>query len=145
MSAERAVNPHHDTSISGAVPADESRRRKSGSEQRQKRCRITFRLTPGEYGSVQTAADRAGVTLGTFIRDCVLHSPETRRRHRPSVEVQAVARLQGEVNRIGCNLHQLLKRVNFGETPMVNELRSALTGYGDVIAAIMKTLGREAP
>ena len=145
MSTEPEIIPRDDSQRGGGIPASVKRPRRSGSEQRQKQSRITFRLSGAEYGTVQVAADRAGVTLGTYIRDCVLKSPETRRRPRPSVEVQAVTRLQGEMNRVGGNLHQLLKRVNFGDTPMVHELREALTGYKEVIASILNVLGRGTP
>jgi hypothetical protein len=116
--------------------------RRSGTEQRQKQRRITFRVSDGEFGSVQVAADRAGVTVGTYVRDTVIGSPETRRRHRPSVEVQAVTRLQGEMNRVGGNIHQILKRVNFGETPIAHEFHEALAGYRQVIESILTVLGR---
>lgn len=135
-----SANP--DNSIDGDGTTAAKRPRKSGSEQRQKQRRFTFRLSSAEFGSLQVAADRAGVTLGTYVRDSVLHSPETRRRQRPSVEVQAVTRLQGEMNRVGGNIHQILKRVNFGETPMAHEFHEVLAGYKEVIAGILAVLGR---
>jgi hypothetical protein len=111
-------------------------------EQRQKQRRITFRLSPEEYRNLETAATGAGLTMGTYIRGQVLDAPTTGRRRRPSVEVQAITRLQGEMNRIGGNIHQILKRVNFGETPLAYEFHEALTGYREVIGAIMSALGR---
>jgi len=142
MDTETGMIPQADISAVARAPAGLKRQRKSGSEQRLKQRKISFRVSDGEFGSVQVAADRAGVTVGTYVRDTVLGSPETRRRHRPSVEVVAVTRLQGEMNRLGGNLHQLLKRVNFGDTPMVHELQSALSGYKEVIASILRVLGR---
>jgi hypothetical protein len=142
MSAEADMMPHAEIGKPAGLPPRVKHPRNSGSENRQKHRRITFRLTAAEYGALQVAADRAGVTLGTYIRDCVLNSPETRRRPRPSVEVQAVTRLQGEMNRVGGNIHQILKRVNFGETPMTHEFREALAGYQQVIESILTVLGR---
>jgi hypothetical protein len=142
MSAEPEIIPQADNHTIGGTSAGVKRSRRSGSEQRKKQRRITFRLTDGEYGAVQVAADRAGVTLGTHVRDRVLSSPETRRRPRPTVEVQAVTRLQGEMNRVGGNIHQILKRVNFGETPLAHEFHEALAGYKEVIESILTVLGR---
>jgi hypothetical protein len=124
----------------GALPI--RRVRKSGSETRKKQRLFTFRMTSNEFAMLQVAADRAGVTLGTYVRDCILTAPETRRRPRPTVEVQAVTKLQGQMNKVGSNIHQILRRVNFGETPIAEEFREALAGYRQVITSILQVLGR---
>jgi uncharacterized protein (DUF1778 family) len=124
-------------------PSPKKRPRKSGSEQRQKRRRIIFRVTAEEYDSLETAARGAGLTLGSFIRTRMLTATQTRQRRRPSVEVEALARLQAEMNRVGSNIHQILKRVNFGETPLAHEFHDALAGYREVIDAILAALGRK--
>ena len=115
---------------------------RSGSERRKRQRRITFRCTDEERAQVERAADAAGLTLGSHIRECVLQSPQTRRQRRPTVEVQTLARLLGEMNKIGSNVHQILKRVNFGETPLAHEFHEALTGYREVVAGILAALGR---
>lgn len=117
-------------------------RARQGSETRQKQHRVTFRLAASELAELEAAADRAGQTVGSYIRSRALAAPVTRARRRPTVEVQALTRLQGEMNKVGSNLHQLVRRVNFGETPAGDEVRAALNGYREVIAAILATLGR---
>lgn len=117
-------------------------RARRGSETRQKHHRITFRLAASEHAEVADAAARAGQTVGTYIRSRLLDSPVTRAQRRPSVEVQTLTRLQAEMNKVGSNIHQILRRVNFGETPAGEEIRSAFTGYRAVIAAILAALGR---
>ena len=124
------------------MDATPKKNRKSGSEQRQKQRRITFRLAPEEYASIESAANDAGVTIGTYIRGAVLMAPQTRRRRRPPIEVEAVAKLQAAMNRVGGNIHQLVRRANFGEMPFAHEYHEALDGYKEVIAAILTTLGR---
>ena len=123
--------------------AEQNTRRLSGSEQRQKQCRVTFRMTQGEYEAVAEAAMDSGMTMGTFIRNRALGVAQTRPRRRPSVELETIARLQAEMNRVGSNIHQILKRVNFGETPLADEFRAALAGYREVIACILAVLGRK--
>jgi hypothetical protein len=115
---------------------------KSGSENRQKGRPVSVRMSPQEYATLEEAAGSAGLTIGSYIRSIVLAAPQTRQRRRPSVEVMAVTRLQGEMNKVGSNIHQILKRVNFGETPIAEEFHEALSGYRQVIAAILETLGR---
>ncbi len=121
------------------VTAPRSRR---GSETRQKQHRVTVRLADSERAELVAAAERAGQTLGTYIRSRVLIEPVTRAQRRPSVEVQTLTRLQGEMNKVGSNIHQMLRRINFGDTPAGDEIRGAFTGYREVVAAILATLGR---
>ena len=46
------------------------------------------------------------------------------------------------MNRVGSNIHQLLKHIRFGGTPAGDEVTAAFAGYREVIAAILETLGR---
>ena len=57
------------------------------------------------------------------------------------MDVAALARLIGELNRIGGNINQILKRVNFGETPVAHEFHEALAGHLEIIAAIRDAMG----
>jgi len=54
--------------------------------------------------------------------------------------VAALAKLLGEMNKVGSNIAQLVKRVNFGETLLGNEIREAFTGYQETVAAIVNAL-----
>jgi hypothetical protein len=122
-----------------------SHRRKSGSEARQRQRRITFRLNDQELATVEQDAVDAGVTMGTHIRDRLLKAPQTRRRRRPSVEVAALAGLLGQLRKAGSNIYQLLRRVNFGETPAGSDIRAAAKTCDAAAAAILEVLGRVRP
>src|SRR3954468_7864091 len=90
-----------------------ARRSRRGTEQRQKQRIINFRVTPEEDAELTASAASAGLTPGTYARMRALTAPKTRSRiRRPPVEVQALTRLQGEMNKVGSNIHQILKRVN---------------------------------
>jgi hypothetical protein len=115
---------------------------RSGSEARQKQRRITFRLNDQEKATVEQDAVDAGVTTGTYIRDRLLKAPQTRRRRRPSVEVQTLAALLGQLRKAGSNIHQILKRVNFGDTPAGTEIRGTAKDCDEAAAAILEVLGR---
>jgi len=118
------------------------KQRKSGSENRKMLRRVTFRLTHEEYALLEAAARDAGLTLGSFIRVRALGMAQTRQWRRPSFELETIARLHAEMNRVGSNIHQILKRMNFGELVLAHEYREALAGYREVIDAILEALGR---
>lgn len=115
---------------------------KARSESRQKQVRVTVRLTAAEYAELEEAAARESVSIGGYMRSRALSAPTTRAGRRPSLDAQALARLQGEMNRVGSNIHQLLKHIRFGGTPAGDEVVAAFAGYREVIAAILETLGR---
>jgi uncharacterized protein (DUF1778 family) len=117
-------------------------KRRSGSENRRRQPRVTFRVTPEEHAALEKAAMDAGLTVASYVRGVVLTAPKTKQRRRPSVEVEALARLLGAVNKVGGNIFQITKRVNFGETPMADEFHEALTGYQETVGAILATMGR---
>jgi uncharacterized protein (DUF1778 family) len=117
-------------------------KRKSGSENRKRQPRITFRVTPEEHAELEAASSAAGLTVASYVRVMALSVPKTKQRRRPSVEVEAVARLLGTVNKVGGNLHQIAKRVNFGETPVAQEFHEALIGYREMVGAILAAMGR---
>src|SRR5712692_1972230 len=117
-----------------------SHKRKSGSGSRQKQRIIGFRATDEERAKLEAAAAGEGLTLSSYIRDSLLKAPQTRTRRRPLADVAALAKLLGEMNKVGSNIEQLVKRVNFGETPLGNEIREAFTGYQETVAAIVNAL-----
>jgi hypothetical protein len=115
---------------------------KQRSEKRQKGLQITVRLTAAEYAELEEAAGAESVSVAGYVRSRALAKPTTRASRRPSVDLQALARLQAEMNRVGSNIHQLLKHIRFGGMPAGDEVVAAFAGYRQVIAAILDTLGR---
>jgi hypothetical protein len=114
-----------------------------GTETRQKQHRTTVRWNPDDHAELMARAERAGQSVGTYIRSRCLDAPTTGTRRRPSVDLLAITRLLGQVNRIGGNLHQLVRHLNFGGVLEPGEVRAALRGYDEVVAAIMAALGRQ--
>lgn len=123
-----------------AVPL--SHRRKS--ETRQKQRRITFRVTDAEFSTVESAATGAGLTVGTYIRDCVLKSPETARRRRPLADVAALSALHAQMRRVGGNLNQIARGVNTGEQRVVADLPEALSELQQLMRRVRLDMGLEA-
>jgi hypothetical protein len=121
-------------------PNARSRRSRSGSETRRKYGQISFRVTAVERTEIEMAAELAGLSVGSYLRALALKQAQTRATRRATVDVEALTRLQGQMNRVGANIYQLVRRVNFGDAPEGRDYREALAGYKEVIAAILALL-----
>jgi hypothetical protein len=115
----------------------------SGSEKRARTTHLTIRLTPDERAAIEAAADRASLTAGSYAREVLLGAPPPRQVRRPVVEKQLLAKLLGELGKVGGNLNQLAKATNQGFVVYQNEILVALGGLRLVRDAIMNALGRE--
>ena len=115
----------------------------SGSEKRARSAHLTIRFTPEERAAIDTAAERAGLTSGSYARQTLLGAPAPRQVRRPQVERRELARLLGELGKIGGNLNQLAKQANQGIAVYHNELLYALGGLRVVREAVLKALGRD--
>ena len=123
------------------APVDISRKR-SGSENRARGGVVAFRVNEEERAELEQAAELAGLSLGSYVRQRVLTSPKTRAVRRPPIEQKLLAQLLGQLGKTGGNIHQILKHMNFGAGVMHNELRSALASFEEAAGAIMEAMGR---
>ena len=81
----------------------------SGTERRKRNRRLTARFNDQEADAIEAMADRTGQTVGSLLRQTLLNVPPPRRSlRRPQVEVQAVARLLGELGKIGSNIQPVI-------------------------------------
>jgi hypothetical protein len=115
----------------------------SGTEKRARSAHLTIRFTPEERASIDDAAERAGLTSGSYARQTLLGAPPPRQMRRPPVERRELARLLGELGKIGGNLNQLAKAANQGLAVYQNEILLTLGGLRVVREALLKALGRE--
>lgn len=123
-------------------PASAKKGKRSGSETRARSGIIGLRVSPEERAELEAAAERAGLTLGSYIRERVLSAPKTRAVRRPPIEQKLLAQLLGQLGKAGGNIHQIVKHMNFGSGVMHDELRSALASFEEAAAAIMEVMGR---
>lgn len=100
---------------------------KKRSESRQKQERLTVRFSPSEREQLEALADRAGLTLGSYVRSRSLEQPTTRARRRPVAPVQVLSGYLGQLGKLASNVNQLTRRVNMGETPLAEEITSTLS------------------
>ena len=123
------------------APVGTSRKR-SGSENRARGGVVAFRVSEEERAELEQAAELAGLSLGSYVRQRVLTAPKTRAVRRPPIEQKLLAQLLGQLGKAGGNIHQILKHMNFGAGVMHDELRSALVSFEEAAAAIMEAMGR---
>lgn len=115
----------------------------SGSEKRKRSTHLTIRLTPEEKAEIIAKAERAGLEPGSFARRTLLDEPPPRQVRRPPVERKELARLLGELGKIGSNLNQLARDSNEGEPPYRNEVLAMLASLLPVKDAVLTALGRK--
>jgi hypothetical protein len=115
----------------------------SGSEKRERFRHLTIRLTLVERLSIDTSAERAGMTSGSYVRRAVLGIEPPRQVRRPPVEKQELGRLLGQLGKVGSNLNQIARALHQTSPVEATEVRKALEGLIPVRAAILKALGRE--
>jgi hypothetical protein len=119
------------------------RRKRPGPAKRKRSMTFPVRMSAEERAAIEASAEREGLSLGGYIRSRALAMPTTRAHRRPPVDILVLLRLQGDLNKVGGNIHQLLRHVNFGRLiDPHDEIRVAFLGYREVIAAIMAVLHR---
>jgi len=116
--------------------------KRSGSETRQRSKRLTIRLTEAEYAEIETAADRAGLAVGSHGRAMLLNGRAPRAVRTPPVDRAALAKNLGLLGRVGSNVNQISRALNFGEQHDEAALAKALREIGEMRDALMAALGR---
>jgi hypothetical protein len=130
----------------------------SGTEKRQRKYRLTARFNDAERATVMRLAQDHGVSPAALFRDKLLNvAPPARSTRRPHADMQAVARLlgelqrlNGEVNKVGSNLNQLTKYANMGKvlegslSAIIEELIPLFErDLSEVRLACLQALGKE--
>ncbi len=100
-------------------------------------------LEPLDLDVVDERAEAAGLSRSAYMRAAVLGHPGTRAVPRPPVEKKLLALAVGQLGRVGNNLNQLAHRANTGLPVSDAAIAPVLDELREVIAAIMKALGRD--
>jgi len=105
---------------------------------------FTVRLTGGQRAELIELAERAGVSRGAFARAVLLGSPPPRASRRKARDVQELARIFGEIGKIGSNVNQLAHHANITRAlPAIDELQAMNFSLMQMHEALMKALGQE--
>jgi hypothetical protein len=104
---------------------------------------VTIRYSEEEYAELDEAASRAGMTRPSYIRAQSLAKPKTRSTRRAPVEKELLAKVLGQLGKIGSNLNQLAHAVNIDPRTKV-EIGEVLTAIRrQIVPAILEALGRK--
>jgi hypothetical protein len=132
------------TSVAPAKKRTKSVSRRSPVKDARTQVIPPIRCTQEERLAIKTAADKAGLSVGAFMRRQALGSPGPRAVRKPPVERKELARLLGWLGKLGSNVNQLAHGFNRSrKTPGSAELIAIRGEVGEMRAALMKALGRD--
>jgi hypothetical protein len=105
---------------------------------------IPVRCTAEERAAIKAVADKAGLSVGAFLRAAALGDAGPRAVRRPPIERKELARLLGHLGKVGSNLNQLAHAFNSrGRVPALAELNLIRRHVVELRDALMKALGRD--
>ncbi len=123
----------------GASRGGESR---SGSETRKRTPIIGFRATDEERAKIEAAAQRAGLTVGSYVRSRALKRPETRAVRRAPVETAQLAKLLGMLGAVGGAIAHLAKKRSAENHEVPEDLLAAVADFRHAAEAIILAMGK---
>ena len=114
----------------------------SASQSRQRAKVLQVRLTPEERAQVAAAASASGLSLSGYARETLLGEPTPRtQRAAPTPEAEALARLLGQLGKVGANLNQLAKLGNQGQPAPLAEVMETLAAVHAAAEKVRQALG----
>ena len=116
---------------------------RSGSEKREREKKLTFRCNASEVEEIAAAATLAGLTVGSYIRARLLAAPVIRAVKQPHVDRVLLAQVLGQLGKVGGNIHQIAKRLNFTDWLAADDVPEALAEVRAVALEIMRALGKQ--
>jgi hypothetical protein len=118
------------------------RKSRSGSETRKRGPKINFRVNDNELSRIQASADRAGLTVGSYVRSRSLDEPTTRAVRRPPVATAQLAQLLGLLGAAGGDLKRLAALTAAGEAKHDREIDAVMAVFREAATAILQALGK---
>ena len=104
---------------------------------------VHIRCTAVEHAMISAKAEKAGLSAGAYLRTLATGSAGPRAMRRPPIEKAELARVLGELGRLGSNVNQLARVVNTtGNLPARADLASIDAEVQAMRMALMKALGR---
>jgi hypothetical protein len=111
----------------------DTKRQTSGSETRQRGRLLQVRLTEAERSRIEADATARRLTAPSYARAVLLGEEAPRSIRKPPPDAAELARLLGQLGKIGSNLNQLAHLGNQGQFVPPPELNACL---GEVRAAV---------
>lgn len=114
-------------------PRKPPKRGKMGGRVKQ----ISLRLLDHEYARLRLNAANSGLSAASYLRAAGLGDTGPRARRSPNVNLAALGTATAAVNKLGGNINQIARALNFGEMPEVRALAEAV---GDIQTDLRLTL-----
>lgn len=103
-----------------------------------------IRFTPEQFEELDGRAREAGMSVGAFARAVLLGSPGPRAVRKPPIQKAELARLLGEMGKLGSNVNQLARAYNqYRGLPEQQELAAIRAELVTLRTVLMQALGRE--
>lgn len=105
---------------------------------------IPVRCTEHERVAIKAVAEEAGLSVGAFLRLLALGDAGLRAVRKPPVEKAELARILGQLGKIGSNVNQIARAVNSTRNlPSWSELAEMKEDIARMRAAVIKALDRD--
>ncbi len=102
---------------------------------------FSVRLSDDERAELVRRAEAAELSLGAYWKSAVFNLPPPRKSRRPRSDTVELAKLLGQLGRVGNNINQLARILNTDGSVEIPELEKALKDLADMRAAVMHVLG----
>jgi Bacterial mobilisation protein (MobC) len=113
-----------------------------GTETRKKSYLVTSRYDAEEFAELEEAASRAGLTRASYQRVQSLSKPKTRSTRRAPVERELLAKVLGQLGKIGGNINQIAHHAHLGRE-VEAEVVAALALVRGFAPMLLSALGFE--
>ena len=108
-----------------------------------KNCFVAVRCTPDERAALTAAAAQASLSVGAYLRATALGGTGPRAVRRPTADREALARLLGELGKVGSNVNQIARVANTsGDPPEPDTLGRIALDVRAMRDALMEALSR---
>jgi len=133
-----------DVDSQSVAPRRRQRSSRSGSEERQMDKLVTIRFSPEQLAEIDEAASAAGLTRPSYIRERSVKRSKgaIRSTRRPPVERAALAKILGQLGKIGSNLNQVARAVNQNGAED-GEISAAVAEVRAAAIEVMAVMGRQ--
>jgi hypothetical protein len=104
---------------------------------------IAVRCTLDDHAFIGETAAQAGMSIGAFLRTVALGRAGARAVKRPRIESEQLAKLLGEIGKLGSNVNQIAKWANTDRAaPSAAEIARMREDISAMRAEVMKVLDR---
>lgn len=124
-------------------PAAKPKRKKSEKRQRDKQ--IKFRCLTEEFNDIAAAADKAGLTIGAWLRSLARNGDpgDRAQRKKLSLDLTLVQKLIGQLGYYGNNINQTAYELHaFGERGLAQDFSTRKAEIDEIIEYLLELIGK---